>query len=101
MHHVVGEWYFLIRGVGNRGIWIRELPEYLLHLLRRQIVSRENLGHPFALATAALRCVAGLAVAVARASKSPKYADGVKKSQYVVYGGVRIPSPCAAQFETG
>lgn len=45
-HHLMGEWYFILRGLELGTIQLRELPDHLLAAFRRQVWSRPN-GHRF------------------------------------------------------
>lgn len=42
LHHITGEWYFLLKNLKERRILWRDLPDHMVALLGRQIWNKEN-----------------------------------------------------------
>lgn len=73
LHHVTGEWYFIAKNLRAGTILFRDLPDHLFVLIRRQILNRSNLTHPWRVVVAALRSAQGLGRAVSKLRQGPKH----------------------------
>lgn len=82
MHHVAGEWYFLLKNLRGGQIFWRDLPHHLLALIRRQIFNRANLHSPRSLVEATLRSGSGLRVAIAKLRAGPRYVGSARGNRY-------------------
>jgi glycosyltransferase involved in cell wall biosynthesis len=63
LHHVAGEWYFILRGLQEHTILLFDIPHHGYMLLRRQIFSWTNIRSPKRLIGALWRCIQGAQVA--------------------------------------
>lgn len=75
MHHVTGEWYFILKNVRDKRIPWRDLPHHLTCLVSRQVLNDENRSRPLSLAAAAGRSVAGMVAAVNKIASGPRYLE--------------------------
>lgn len=75
IHHVTGEWYFILKNLRAGRIFLRDLPDHLYCLLRRQIANGENLRRPWQMLHAAGRTGRGLARALARLREGPRHLE--------------------------
>lgn len=73
LHHVTGEWYFLLKGLRNGIIFRRDLPHHLGRLWARQIWNADNRWRPRMLYKAMVRSAEGLSVAREKLRQGPKY----------------------------
>lgn len=73
LHHVTGEWYFVLKALRAGRILLRDLPEHLFALGRRQVFNRANVRKPMNLLRASLRTSIGFWRAVAKLKEGPRY----------------------------
>lgn len=72
LHHVVGEWYFVLKQFRLRNILFMDLPHHGFALLRRQIFNKPNMRTPRALLAAIRRSLAGFNEARRRLTVPPR-----------------------------
>lgn len=73
IHHVTGEWYFILKNVRAGRILLRDLPDHLFMLVRRQILNRANVSRPWRVPAAALRSLHGFGRAVRKVRAGPRH----------------------------
>lgn len=79
IHHVTGEWYFILKNLRAGRVRLRDLPDHLYCLLRRQIANGENVRRPWQMLRAAGRSGRGVGRALAKLRDGPSHleaADG-------------------------
>lgn len=82
LHHVTGEWYFIMRGWKHGSIQLLDLPHHAFALLRRQIFNRLNLRSPKQVLRALRRSYDGFREASKQMREGPRYLDSVKPACY-------------------
>lgn len=73
MHHVTGEWYFILKNLRAGRILLRDLPDHLFVLARRQILNRRNVRRPWRVVRALFRSGRGFAAAMGKLRDGPRY----------------------------
>ena len=63
LHHVTGEWYFILKSWREGRLGVRELPHHLLALVRRQILNPLNRGQASRIRSSIERCYRGWQIA--------------------------------------
>lgn len=73
VHHVIGEWYFVLKGLRSGLILWRDLPHHLGRLWARQIWNEDNRWRPGALCSAVARSIQGFSGAKKKLRQGPKH----------------------------
>jgi glycosyltransferase involved in cell wall biosynthesis len=82
LHHVAGEWYFILRGVEAGSISIMDLAHHGFALLRRQIMNRPNLRSPQQLLRAIRRSGEGFRVGWGQFRTAPRRITSLQPGDY-------------------
>jgi glycosyltransferase involved in cell wall biosynthesis len=82
LHHVAGEWYFILKGIRGGQILWRDLPHHLFALIRRQILNRPNLQSLRSLWRASRRSLEGLRAALGKLRAGPRPVGTVRRDRY-------------------
>jgi glycosyltransferase involved in cell wall biosynthesis len=72
LHHVKGEWYFILNGLRQRTISIGDLPHYLGALIFRQILNAKNLRNPALIPFSIIKSFYGFACAFRLTLRGPR-----------------------------
>lgn len=97
LHHVVGEWYFILKNVLAGRILVRDLPDHLFSLARRQIVNRKNRRRPLSLLRAVGRSVLGLIAAIGKVREGPRHLQAESSGSNTWRGD----APARVEFDIG
>lgn len=82
LHHVTGEWYFILKGLRGGQILLRDLHHHLVALLRRQILNRPNLRSFRSLLSAVWRSGIGFQQAIQKLRAGPRHVDSLNPQEY-------------------
>lgn len=82
VHHVAGEWYFILRGIASGGIHLTDLPHHAFALIRRQLLNRPNLRSPKQMLRALVRSIEGLRVGWRQFRSEPRHISTLKTCDY-------------------
>lgn len=82
IHHVVGEWYFIVKGVRTGTIKLADVPHHLYSLLRRQIINSQNVRNPLQMLQAVKRSCRAFRLALAKYRSRPRHLDCLSSAQY-------------------
>lgn len=97
VHHVTGEWYFILKNLAAGRIRLRDLPDHLFCLVRRQFVNSENLRRPWNLIRAVGRSLRGIVRALSKLRDGPRCLEGAGQ---VPRGAGREVSPAESRGAT-
>ena len=73
LHHVTGEWYFILKSLREKRILWRDLPHHLLQLHLRQIWNADNKWRPGRILSAVQRSAEGCHLARQKLKEGPRY----------------------------
>ncbi len=96
LHHVTGEWYFILKNLREKRILWRDLPHHLLQLYLRQIWSADNKWRPGRILSAVQRSAEGCQVARQKLKEGPKYLSEHIAGRYKIIAessSTRLHSP--------
>ena len=82
LHHVAGEWYFILKNLKEGRLLYRDLHHHLLHLFLRQIWNPDNRYNPIRIAPAIRRSLHGLRLAREKYRQGPRYITPAIGSSY-------------------
>jgi glycosyltransferase involved in cell wall biosynthesis len=82
LHHITGEWYFLLKNLQNGHILWHDLPDHLYVLLRRQIWNEEIKWQIPKLKLALQKSLEGYKAAQQKLKQGPLYLNSVDKKIY-------------------
>lgn len=83
LHHVVGEWYFIIKNFFNGNIAVRELPDHLFVLVRRQIWNQHNKWKFSQIISALVYSLKGFQQARVKLKKGERYIHQITPDTYL------------------
>jgi glycosyltransferase involved in cell wall biosynthesis len=83
LHHICGEWYFILRGLQLRTVPRIDLPFHLYALLRRQILNSVNMRSLSAIVRASRQSFEGYKLARRKLAAGPRLLDTLLPSTYV------------------
>ena len=82
LHHVCGEWYFILKGLRLRTIPFTDVPLHIFVLLRRQVFNRSNLLQPSSVFRALAQSWRGLRKAMERLERGPRLICSLDSATY-------------------
>ncbi|GMU96857.1 glycosyltransferase family 2 protein [Ignavibacterium album] len=82
LHHIIGEWYFILNGLKQRTIFIRDLHHHLAALFFRQIFNERNRKNPFAIILSVFKSVYGFVLSLPKVITKPKTLDSLMNYNY-------------------
>lgn len=72
LHHIIGEWYFILNGLKQKTILLKDLHHHFAALLFRQIINEQNKKNPIAIILSLVKSFYGLLLAINKITKKPK-----------------------------
>lgn len=82
LHHITGEWYFLLKNFKAGLIGWQDLPDHLFALIRRQLWNEENKWQPSQLLVALQKSWEGYRAAKQKLKQDPLYLNSVDEQIY-------------------
>lgn len=82
LHHIVGEWYFILNGLKQRTIYFRDLHHHLALLFFRQIFNDKNRKNPLVILLAIFKSFYGFFVAIPKVLFKAKTIGNYKNYNY-------------------
>lgn len=84
LHHIVGEWYFILKGLRIKTVYFRDLTHHLASLFFRQIFNEQNRRNPIALVLSFFKSIVGLVKATVLVLKMQKQSEQVSVIDYKI-----------------
>jgi GT2 family glycosyltransferase len=82
IHHVAGEWYFILKNLKQGRLLWRDVPHHLMQLYLRQIWNSENRYSPVRISSAISRSFMGFRLARGKLKQGPRYITPDISSSY-------------------
>ncbi len=84
LHHVKGEWYFILNGLKNKTICVSDLIHHIGALIFRQILNKENIINPWNLFRAIIQSLYGFICTTSLIFKNSKTLKNIKINNYEI-----------------
>lgn len=97
LHHVTGEWYFILNGLSLGTIRRTELPLHIVLLIYRQILNIDNRGSPLKVLAAIKASLAGYRAAKSKLASGRRQIGTVTMTDYDPIGSANQPISRNAQ----